>query len=39
MIGTRTSSRGNVFQLKPTEMTCLVVKVNNGWLWHGYFII
>ena len=33
MIGTSIKSRGNVFQLIPTEMTCLVAKVDNNWLW------
>ena len=34
MIGTRTRSKGNLFQLNPTEMTCLIAKVDNSWLWH-----
>ena len=33
--GTRT--RCNVFQLNPTEMTCFVAKVDDGWLWHKRF--
>ena len=37
MIGTRTRSRGNVFRLNPTEITCLVAKVDNSWLWHRRF--
>lgn len=37
MIGTGTRSRGNLFQLNPTEMTCLVAKVDNIWLWHRTF--
>ena len=37
MFGTRTRSRGNIFQLNPTEMTCLVAKVDNSWLWHRRF--
>ena len=36
-IGIGTRSRGNVFQLNPTETTCLVVKVDNSWLWHMIF--
>ena len=34
-IGTRT--RGNVFQLNTTKITCLVAKVDNSWLWHRRF--
>ena len=34
-LGTRT--KGNVFQLNPTEITCLVVKVDKNWLWHRRF--
>ena len=34
-IGTR--SRCNVFQLNPTEMTCLVAKIDDNWLWHKRF--
>ena len=30
MIGTGTRSKGSVFQLNPTEMTCLVAKVDNS---------
>ena len=37
VIGTRTRSRGNVFQLNPTKMTCLVVKVDDIWLWNKRF--
>ena len=37
MIGTSTRSKGNVFQLNPIEMTCLVAKVDNSWLWHRIF--
>lgn len=37
MIRTRTRSKGNVFQLNPTEMTCLVVKFDKSWLWHRRF--
>ena len=37
MIGTGTRSRGNVFQLNPTKMTCLVAKVDDSWLWHKRF--
>ena len=37
LIGTRTKSRGNVFQLNPTKITCLVAKVDNNWLWHRRF--
>ena len=32
LIGIGTRSIGNVFQLNLTEMTCLVVKVDNNWL-------
>ena len=38
VIGTRTISRGNVFQLNPTEMTCLVAKVDDSWLFHKRFL-
>ena len=34
-IGTRT--RGNVFQLNTTKITCLLAKVENSWLWHKIF--
>ena len=37
MIGTSTRSRGNVFQLNPSKMTCLVAKVDSSWLWHRRF--
>ena len=37
VIGIGTRSRGNVFQLNPIEMTCLVAKVDNSWLWHRKF--
>ena len=37
IIGIGTRSKVNVFQLNPTEMTCLVVKVDNIWLWHRRF--
>ena len=30
MIGIGTRSRGNVFQLNPTEVTCMVAKVDNS---------
>lgn len=33
LIGTYTRSRGNVFQLSPTEMIFLVAKMDNNWLW------
>ena len=36
-IGIETRSRGNVFQLNPTKMTCLVAKVDDSWLWHKIF--
>ena len=32
LIRTRTRSRANVFQLNPTEITCLVAKFDNNWL-------
>ena len=34
-IGTRT--RGNVFQLNSTKITCLVANIDNIWLWHRRF--
>ena len=37
MIETNTRSRGNVFQLNPTKMTCLAAKVDNSLLWHRRF--
>lgn len=37
VIGIGTKSRGNVFQLNPTEMTFLVVKVDDNWLWNKRF--
>ena len=37
MIGTGTRTKGNVFQLNPTEITCLVAKLDNSWLWHRRF--
>ena len=37
MIANGTRSRGNVLKLNPTEMTCLVAKVDNNWLWHRRF--
>ena len=37
VIGIGTRSRGNVFHLNPTEMTCLVAKVDENWLWHKRF--
>ena len=30
-------SRGNVFQLNPIEMTCLVARVDDSWLWNKIF--
>ena len=39
VIGTGTRSRGNVFQLNPTKMTCLVAKVDDSWLWNKRFFI
>ena len=33
VIGIGTRSIGNVFQLNPTKMTCLVAKVNDSWLY------
>lgn len=32
-----TRSRGNVFPLNPIEMTYLVSKVDDSWLWHKTF--
>ena len=37
MISTSTKSRGNVFQLNPIKMACLVAKVDDNWLWHKRF--
>lgn len=37
MIVNGTKSKGNVFQLNPTEITCLVAKVDNNWLWNRRF--
>ena len=37
VIGIGKRTRGNVFHLNPTEMTCLVAKVDNSWLWHRSF--
>ena len=37
VIGTRTRSRGNVFQMNLTKMTCLVAKIDDSWLWHKIF--
>ena len=37
LIGTSTRSKGYVFHLNPTKMTCLVAKVDNSWLWHRRF--
>ena len=37
LIGTSTSIQGDVFQLNPTEMTCLVAKVYESWLWNKRF--
>ena len=37
IIRTRTKSRGNVFQLNPTEMTCLVAMVDDNQIWNKIF--
>ena len=37
VIAIGTKSRDNVFQLKPIEITWLVAKVNDSWLWHKRF--
>ena len=37
VIGIGTRSRVNVFQLNPTQKTCLVAKVDDSWLWHKRF--
>ena len=37
LLDTSTRTRGNVFQLNSTEITCLVVKIDNSWLWHKRF--
>ena len=37
VIGIGTRSRGNVFQLKPTEMTCFFAKVDDRWLLNKIF--
>ena len=39
MISTSTRTRGNVFQLNPTEMKILVAKVDDSWLWHKIFCL
>ena len=31
LLGTYTITRGNVFQLNPTEITCLVAKFDSNW--------
>lgn len=37
LIGTSTRTRGSIFQLNPTKMTCLVEKVDYSCLWHKTF--
>ena len=37
LLGTSTRTRGNVFQLNSTEITCLVANIDNNWLWHRIF--
>ena len=37
LLGTGKKTRGNVFQLNSTEITCLVAKIDNNWLWHRRF--
>ena len=37
LLGTGTRTRGNVFQLNTTKITCLVAKIDNSWLWHRRF--
>ena len=37
LLGTSTRTRGNVFQLNSIEITCLVAKIDNSWLWHRRF--
>ena len=37
LLGSRTRTRGNVFKLNSTEITFLVAKINNNWLWHRIF--
>ena len=37
VIGIATRSRGNLFQLNPTEMIYLVANINDSWLWHKRF--
>ena len=32
VIGIGTRSRGNIFQLNPTKMTCFIAKVDDSWL-------
>ena len=34
-IGKRT--KGNVFELNSTKITCLVANIDNNWLWHRRF--
>ena len=37
LLGTHTRTMGNAFQLNSTEITCLVAKVDNNWLWNKQF--
>ena len=37
LLGTNTRTRGNVFQLHSTNITCMVAKSDNSWLWHRRF--
>lgn len=37
LLGTGIRTRGNLFQLNTTEITCLVAKVDNSLLWHRRF--
>ena len=37
MIDTGTRSKGNVFQLNPTKITCFVAKVDNSQIWNISF--
>ena len=37
LLSTGTRTRGNVFQLNSTKITCLIAKIDNNWLWHRRF--
>ena len=37
LLGTGIRTRGNVFQLNSTKITCLVANIDNSLLWHRRF--